>query len=265
MLRNITIIFSVILLFSFSLSYCQSTSNADNFMPDAYKGADEFLDQNNLFYQLLEDEQNYHIGNFYYKRRDAYLRRGLTDLRSIKRAANPFDYNYTGGVQFFGAIGGFGINVLSSKRINKDLRINFHLGFLSMSNRYYYNRFNPYLTELNSSVLIIPSYIGVQRFISSSHLPKRVKVYVEAGAGPIIGMNTPNRYGFFESFRMSQYRVTPGGFAGGGVTVRLMNGYFIFADLKYHVMVFNGELGYRNNYSTPTVYFGINRGFSLFN
>ena len=110
----------------------------------------------------------------------------------------------------------------------------------------------------------MPMYVGVQRFIYSSRLPKRVKIYVEAGAGPISGINTPNGYGFFESFRKSQYRVTPGGFAGGGVNVRVKDAYFVFADLKYHVMVFNGELGYKNNYSTPSIYFGISRGFSLF-
>ena len=96
-------------------------------------------------------------------------------------------------------------------------------------------------------------------------MPKRVKVHVETGASPIMGMNTPNGYGFFESFRKSLYRVTPGGFIGGGVNVRLKNAYFIFADLKYHVMVFNGELGYKNNYSTPSINFGISREFSLFN
>ena len=103
----------------------------------------------------------------------------------------------------------------------------------------------------------------MQRNINSKHIPKRVNVYAEAGAGPIIGMNMPYGYGFFGSFTNAQYRLTPGGFVGGGVNVKIHNGYYAFADVKYHVMVFNGNLGYTNNYSTPSVFFGISRGFSF--
>jgi len=108
-----------------------------------------------------------------------------------------------------------------------------------------------------------PAIVKVFNDINSKHIPKRVNIFAEAGAGPIIGMNMPYGYGFFGSFTNAQYRLTPGGFVGGGVNVKIHNGYYAFADVKYHVMVFNGNLGYTNNYSTPSIFFGISRGFSF--
>ena len=92
MLRYVTAVLAIFLISSFSVSYCQSTSSKDNFLPSAYDNSDKLLDENNLFYQTIEDEQNYHIGSSYYKRRDAYLRRGFTNLRSLKTASNKFEH-----------------------------------------------------------------------------------------------------------------------------------------------------------------------------
>lgn len=264
MKKQILLMFSILFLYACNPLYAQSTVLTDDFKGGISENDSKFSDKYSSVYKELEREQNYHSGNAFLQRRDLLLQRKMYNLKAVRTPAGLSDYYNTGGFQYFGIIGGFGFNTLYSKRINKDVRMNFHIGFLSMSNRYDYNRFNPYLTNLNSSVLLIPSSIGIQRFINSRNIPKRMKVYVEAGAGPVLGINTPSGYGFFRSFSKSLYRVTPGGFAGFGTIVRIKSGYFAFADLKYHVMIFNGELGYKNNYSTPSITFGISRGLSLF-
>ncbi len=267
MKKCILLIVSLVFLFPNTKSLGQTPAIADNFMPGANYDLGPLSDKYSPLYQELMREQNYRFGDFYLRKRDAYLRKHMNNLRAGGGPVGLRDYNNFGGVQYFGIMGGLGINTLYSKRLNRDWRVNFNLGFLSISNSYMSNRFmntiNPNLAGLNSSILILPSYIGVQRNINSKHIPKKVNIYVEAGAGPVIGMNMPYGYGFFGSFTNAQYRLTPGGFVGGGVNAKIHNGYYAFADVKYHVMVFNGNLGYTNNYSTPSVFFGISRGFSF--
>ena len=266
MKRSILIIFSVIFLFSNVKSFGQTPAIIDNFKPGVYNDLGPLTDQNSPLYQELKREKYNRFGNSALSKRDNYLNR----INSLKaRSGIPMmaaDYPYMAGMQYFGIIGGFGMNTFYSKRINKDWRVNFHLGFLSLSNRYMYNRFmnDRFNTDIDFSVLILPSYLGFQRFISSKYIPKRMNVHVEGGVGPIMGMDIPRGYGFFGTFSNALYRVTPGGFVGGGINVRINNNLSAFADLKYHVIVFSGRLGYTNNFSTPSIYFGISRGFSLF-
>jgi len=265
MKRSILIIFSLIFLFSNVKSLGQTPAIIDNFMPGVYSNLGPLSNQNSPLYRALKREQYYRFGNSALSKRDNYLNR----INSLKtRSGIPIratDYPYMAGIQYFGIMGGLGMNTFYSKRINKDWRINFHLGFLSLSNRYMYNRFmnDRFNTGIDFSVLILPSYVGFQRFISSRDIPKRMNVHIEGGVGPIMGMDIPRGYGFFGTFSNALYRITPGGFVGGGINVKINTNLSAFADLKYHVIVFSGRLGYTNNFSTPSIYFGISRGFSI--
>ena len=268
MKRVVFILITFTILFLNSNLYSQTPGSIDNFMPSMYRDLGPLSDESNPLMQELRREQYHQFGDFFLSKRNEYLRKISNSKLNRMNQLGATDYPYFGGIQYFGIIGGFGVNTLFSKKINKDWRINFHLGLLSLSNSYLYNRYlasiNPNLNGLNSSILILPTYIGAQRFILSKHLSDRVKLYLEAGLGPTIGMNIPYGYGFFNSFANSQYRLTPGVFAGSGANVEIHKNYSAFMDIKYHVIVFNGNLGYTNNFSTPSIFFGVSRGFSSF-
>lgn len=268
MKKIVFIVITFTFLFTNQKSYGQTPGSIDNFMPGVYRNLGPLSDDLNPLGQELKREQYHQVGEFFLRKRNEYLRKISNSRLNGINQLGAMDYPYFGGFQYFGIIGGFGINTLVSKKINKDWRINFHLGLLSLSNNYMYNRYisrlNPDLEGLNSSILILPAYLGVQRFILGKQLSDKVKLYLEAGIGPTIGMNIPYGYGFFNSFAKSQYRLTPGFFTGSGINVEVHKNYSVFMDVKYHVIVFNGKLGYNNNFSTPSIFFGVSRGFSSF-
>ena len=267
MKRNIFILFSLIFLFPNFKTLSQPIVSIDNFMPGVYNDLGALSDEYNLLAEELKRNQNYRFGDFYLRKRDNYLRNKMYSLQANRaNSLRGTDMPYMAGIQYFGVLGGFGLNTFYSKRINKDWRVNFHLGFLSLSNRYMYNRFmnDRFNTDIDFSVLILPSYLGFQRFISGKYIPDRMRIHIEGGVGPVFGMDIPRSNSFFGTFSNALYRVTPGGFVGGGINVKITNSLSAFADLKYHVIIFNGRLGYTNNYSTPSFYFGISRGFSFF-
>ena len=161
--------------------------------------------------------------------------------------------DFQAGVGMYGATGLFA----HSWNLETDLHQAFDLNFYWIPRDEF--GFTPYNTNRNlytNNALLIPMFWGIRKNILRETFDEEIIPYVEAGAGPLIGVRFPSTSLFWNSIQRATAAYSVGGYLGLGVNYAIGQKSAGNISLRYNILKFNQTVGRRSDYSGFSIMFG---------
>lgn len=150
---------------------------------------------------------------------------------------------------------GFGGVAMFNQQTGADAFTQFGSGYINIPDRQSSNIGGRTITGS-----VIPLFIGKRFNLAATYTNTFTWTqYAQFGGGPLLGVEFPNTYGFWQSISRIGFRWGGGLYAGVGSEVRFTEGWGGFAQLELDTFGFLSPLNGRTSYIGPSFSFGIQR------
>ena len=190
----------------------------------------------------------------------AVYRQGYNVYSGAQRALIQGEYvGFQGGIGMYGANGLFQKNWAVREDLHKAFDLNLYwiprdeFGFLGY-------RTTAALPRDNA--LLIPIFWTIRKNVQRNAFNSELIPYIEAGAGPLIGIRFPANYMFQESILKATSVISAGGFIGGGFNYAIGKKGAGNMSIRYNLLKFQEKVGRRSDYSGFSIMFGYIAAFN---
>ncbi|KAA3612649.1 MAG: hypothetical protein DWQ05_18540 [Calditrichaeota bacterium] len=162
-------------------------------------------------------------------------------------------------IGFQGGIGTYGANGLFQREwaIHEDLHQAFDMNLYWIPrDEYGYWASRSSVTLARDNAMLIPIFWSVRKNVYRESLNSELIPYLEAGAGPLLGIRFPANYVFHESILKATTVISVGGFLGAGFNYAIGERGAGNMSVRYNILKFPERVGRRDDYSGFSIMFG---------
>jgi hypothetical protein len=171
-----------------------------------------------------------------------------------------------GGIVFTMAETGSGFGGFFSWPLFKNMHFGLATDFLfirdskeiTYTDPYYYY---PVTYNKVNNVYLIDFFVIAKKRLFAESMDEGFRPFITAAAGPVYGINHPEKWAKQEYGLSNTSDLTVGGFFGAGVDINAGSSYFFSVRAQYRIIPFSIQIGETNNHSMLELRFEIGKRF----